>query len=366
MFNKIEVNLNAIAHNIRYIRNKLGAETKVIGVVKSNAYGHGLIETARVAWTAGAEVLAVASIEEAVALRLEKIKAPILVLTYIEPEDYHKLLGFDITLSLFDFETAARLSKEARKVNRWAKVDLAVDTGMNRFGFSSEEVLENFRKILMLDHIKVVGIHSHFADAQDRDFSKEQIMRFQNVLFSFQQNKVTLPMAHMAATEACFLYSEAHFDAVRVGLGIYGYSGSVKEEKNNLLPALEFKSVVAQIKRVAPGETIGYGRSFVAKKPMKIAVIPVGYYDGYPRALSNKSFVLISKNRAATVGRVCMNVLMADITGLSVKAGDEVVLIGKRGDDMVYADDLARWAETIPNEILSRLSPAIPREFHFK
>lgn len=365
MINRVEVDLNAIGNNLLVIRKKLDAETKIIGVVKGNAYGHGLIETARAIWTAGAEIMAVASLDEAVELRVGKIRAPILVLGYIEPSEYRRLIDFDITLTLSDLESARKLSFEAKKLNKWARVQVKVDTGMSRYGFSINEIVENFQEVSNLEHIKIEGIYSHFADASDADFSRGQIREFQNVLFQFQKNRMSPPMAHMAATEGIFRYSEAHFEAVRVGLGLYGYYG-FEYPGDELIPALTLKSKIAQIKRVGIGQSVGYKRTFTAKAPMKIAVVPIGYADGYPRALSNIAEVIIDGKRVKVVGRICMNALMADVTGIKVGQGDDVILIGSTGSVKVYADEIAKWADTNPHEIISRISPTLPREYHFK
>lgn len=366
MVNKIEVNLNAIAHNLQVIKDQIDTECKIIGVVKANAYGHGLSETARAVWTSGADILAVATVDEAVQLRVAKIKSPIIVLTYIEPSEYRRAIDFDITFTIFDLRQAIKLSQEAAKLNKWAKVDIKVDSGMNRFGFAPYEALDNYKKILQLGHIKIDGIHSHFVDpAQNKELSIRQINQFQNVLFSLQQNHITAPMVHMAATGATFLYPEAHFDAVRVGLSLYGYYG-FKFKSGKLQPALILKSRIAQIRRVGNGETVGYGATFKAERPTKLAILPIGYADGYARALSNKAETIVGEKRAKVIGRISMNVMTIDVTGISCSVGDEVILIGGKGDDKVDAEDLAFWADTIPHEILSRLSPTIPREYHFK
>ncbi len=365
MLNEIEINLNAIANNVRVIRSLLDSETKIIGVVKANAYGHGLVDTARAIWTSGADILATFDIEEAISLRVNKIRCPILIIGYVEGRDFRRLLDFDLTTTIFNLDDAIRLNQEAAKQNKWAKVDIKVDTGMNRFGVMPLEAVEFYQKISALEHIKVTGIHSHFADAGDCDFSLEQIRHMQGVLFGLQQIGVTAPMVHMAATQGTFKYPEAHFDAVRVGLGLYGYYDFEVEEKR-LMPALEFKTQIAQIKRVGKGESIGYRRTYVADKPLKIAVLPCGYSDGYPRDLSNKSYVLVHGKRAKLVGRICMNVFMVDVTGINCSVGDEVILIGSQGGGKVEADDLARLNGSIPHEILSRLNPNIHREYHFK
>lgn len=365
MINKVEIDLNAIAHNLQIFKKNIDPETKIIGVVKANAYGHGLVEASRAIWTAGADILATFSIDEAVALRVAKIRAPIIVLGPVEQSEFRRLIDFDITLTVSDFETAYKLSREGAKQNKWAKIDLKIDTGMSRFGFSTGEFIENYKKISALEHIKITGIHSHFADASDHDFSQGQILQMQNILFHFQQNKIAPPLIHMAATCASLNYPEAHFDAIRVGLGIYGYSDA-DGSSGDFMPALELKSQISQLKMIAKGQSVGYKRTFIAKNPIKIAIVPIGYSDGYFRALSNKAEVLVDGKRAKVVGLVCMNVLMVDVTGIKCIIGDEVVLIGSQGSDKVDAVELARLAETNPHEILSRINPLIPREYHFK
>ncbi len=365
MINKVEIDLNAIAHNVQVFKKKIDPETKIIGVVKANAYGHGLLETARAIWTAGADILATFSLDEAVALRVGKIRAPIIVLGPVERSEFRRVIDFDITLTISDFETAYKLSREGARQNKWARVDLKIDTGMSRFGFSTGEFIENYKKIASLEHIKITGLHSHFADARDKDFSQGQLMQMQNILFHFQQNKINPPLVHMAATRAALDYPESHFDAIRVGLGIYGYSDSQNTD-GEFQAVLELASQISQIRMVGKGQSVGYQRTFIAKNASKIAVIPFGYSDGYPRSLSNKADVLIDGKRARVVGLVCMNILMADVTGIKCAVGDEVVLIGARGSDKVDAVELAKLAGTNTHEILARINPLLPREYHFK
>lgn len=365
MVNRIEIDLNALSNNLRVFRKAIDPDAKIIGVVKANAYGHGLVETARAVWTAGADILAVATMDEAAALRVAKIRAPILVLSYIDPSDFRRMIDFDVTATVYNFQTALKISQEAIKLNKWAKVDLKIDTGMNRFGVTPTEAVDFYQKVFSLEHIKITGIHSHFTDGGNREFVKEQLNQMQNVLFSFQRVGIVPPLVHMAATEATLKFPETHFGAIRPGLGLYGYCG-FNDPNCELQPVLELKTVIAQIRRVGRGETIGYMREFMAEKPMKIAVLPIGYSDGYPRSLTNKGEVLVSTKRAKVVGRVCMNITMVDVTGISCNEGDEVVLIGSQGSGKVYADEVAAWAGTNPHEILSRLSPLLPREYHFK
>jgi len=366
MHNNIEIDLNAILHNISVIKGVIDQETKLIGVVKANAYGHGLIETARTIWTGGADILAVNSLEEAIALRVNKIKAPILILSYVEPGEFRKILDFDLTLTIYDLNQIRHLSKEAQKQNKWAKVDIKLDTGMARYGFDKDVFLDAYEKIASSEHIKIEGVHSHFANAIDNNFSKQQINTMRAALFALQQNSITAPIVHMAATEATFRYPEAHFDAVRIGLGLYGYYGFELPEIPELKPSLKLKSKIAQIRAIGEGDSVGYNRDFIADKNMEVAVIPIGYFDGYPRSLSNKSEVLIFGKRCKVLGRICMNILMADVTGMKCISGDEVVLIGEQKGEFIGADELASNSNTIVNEILCRLGEHIPRDYHFK
>jgi len=361
----IEVDLNAIVYNLQAIKKLIYPETKIIGVVESNAYGHGLVETARAVWTSGADILAVQSLEEAVELRVNKIKSPILVLGYVDQNDFYKVLEFDITTTGYDVDLIYLLNIEAKKHNRWAKVDFKIDTGMNRYGFKPYEAIEAYGKIMKFEHIKIEGIHSHFASPFDKEFSEIQLREFQNFLFGLQQQKIQIPMVHMASSEAAYLYNESQFDAVRVGLALYGYSDNPKFQEK-LKPALSFTSKIAAIKRIAKGESVSYDRIYKASGPRKIAIVPVGYADGYPRNLSNKSEVIICGARLKVVGRICMNALMVDVTGVTCSIGDPVVLIGEEKEEAVYAGELASIADTTTCEILSRLSPLIPREYHFK
>jgi len=365
MINRIEIDLNAIAHNLRTIKKLIYPETKVIGVVKANAYGHGLVEAARAIWTSGADILAVVSIDEAVELRVNKIRSPIIVLGYVEPKEFYKALDFDITLTAHDFDLVYLLHLEAKKQNRWAKVDIKVDTGMNRLGFKTFEAVEMYQKIMALEHIKIEGIHSHFAATGDKEYSEFQMKEFKNVLFNLQQQNIQPPMVHMASSDAVFLYNEAQFDAVRVGIALYGHS-DVPEFDQMLEPALSLKSQIVSMRRIAKNDSVSYDRKFIAKDPKKIAIVPIGYFDGYPRALSAKAEALVCGSRVKIAGRVCMNACMFDVTGINCGINDEITLIGKQKDDKVSAEEIADLTGTNVREILCRLPAHIPREYHFK
>jgi alanine racemase len=218
---------------------------------------------------------------------------------------------------------------------------------------------------MSLGHIKIEGMHSHIADSTNISATNEQIKVLESVMFTFQQNNFDMPLVHLAATDAIVRHPNAHFDAVRLGIGIYGY-GNFDGYQDVLKPALELKSQISVIKLVGKGETIGYGRTYEAKDVMKIAVLPIGYFDGISRNLSNNGDVLVAGKRAKIVGRICMNSMMVDVTGIKCAVGDEVILIGTQGNDKIWADEIAEKIGTIPHEVLCRIPEHLPREYRFK
>ncbi len=359
MLNWLEINLDRLSDNVKKLRQFLEEEVKIMAVVKANGYGHGLVETARTVWAAGADALAVAELEEAIELREAKIKAPILVMGYTPKEGFSEAIDFGISLTLWDHEEAQALSFKAEKLRRPGRFHFKVDTGMHRLGARPEEAADILEKILRLPGLAFEGIYSHFAEAGNIAFSQEQLKSFKSVLFGLQRKGLAIPLSHMANSEGTLNYPEAHLDMVRPGLIIYG----LINHRIDVSPVLEFKTVIGQIKRIPQGETVGYNRTFKAERPMRIAVLPVGYSDGYPRSLSNKAEVLIRGKRAKVVGLVCMNQTIIDVTGISCRVGDEVTLIGEDEDDKIEVSDLAKWAGTNVHEIVSRLPADLERKF---
>lgn len=357
MLNWVEVDLGALAHNLNIVKSHLDPEVKIMAVIKANAYGHGLLESARVFWGAGAEWLGVGTIEEAIELRVSKIKVPILVMGYVEPPDYRRAIDFDISLTMYNPFELKQLSAAAQKLKRAAKVHLKVDTGMFRLGVDYREASKIVALIKGLQLVKLEAIYSHFSSADDLVYSREQLRNLQVFLFELQrQSHETLPV-HMSSSRAIANFPEAHFEIVRPGISLYGLG----EAFPNLRPALSFKTIISQLKRVPAGVTIGYDRTFTTKRPSEVAILPVGYSHGYPRALSNKVEVLVSGARAKVVGRVCMNQTIIDVTGINLRENYEVTLIGAEGDDRITAEDLAKICETNPHEIVSRIPKDIPR-----
>ena len=360
MLSYLDINLSAIKHNFMVIKSNIDPEVKIIAVVKANAYGHGLVEVGRMAWASGSDMLAVADIEEAIQLRLNKVRAPILILGYTEPSDYHRIIEHSLQITLFNQEDIRVLSQVAADAHSPVRVHVKVDTGMRRLGIAPSQTGEFVNAIKKEPYLIFEAMYSHFADVSNESYSKDQIREMQSALFSLQQTGITdLPMVHMAASGAIMKYPEAHFDAVRPGLAIYG----IEESIIDLKPALSWRTKIVHTKRVSQGAKIGYGLTFTTKRISAIAVLPVGYADGYCRSLSNRAQVLIDGKRAKVIGRVCMNQTIIDVTGLHIKPGMEVTLIGRSGGDNIRVQDLAKWADTNPHEIVARLNPNVYRKY---
>lgn len=347
-----EVDLDAIRHNLRTVRER--ANCRVLAVIKANAYGHGAVETAK-ATASLADFFAVATIEEAVELRKNGIENPILILGYLSPEYFDTLVKYDITQTVFDYESAVLLARAGGRVH------IAVDTGMSRIGFPvCEESVETIKKIASLEGLKLEGIFTHFAsaDEKNKEFTKKQFGEFMYFCDRLAEEGVQIPLKHVSNSAAIVDMPGYTLDMVRSGIITYGLRPSAEVGDMDLKPALKLKSHVVNVKRLPAGTPISYGRTFVTKRESVIATVPAGYADGYPRALSNCGRVTIKGKFAPIAGRVCMDQFMVDVTDIEgVKVGDEVGLI----DEFVTADEIAEKTGTINYEILCRISDRVPR-----
>lgn len=358
MVNYIEIDLKKISANLMEIKRILSNTVKLLAVVKANAYGHGLIKTAQVLLKNGADGLIVFSPNEGLNLRDNKISAPIFVIGYTPDEQIKLSILNDLIMTVTDIKQLKKIDLAAQNVSKKAFVDIKLETGMNRFGFSEKEVLDHYPKIAKFKHITIYAIHSHFADATNPKYTNLQIKRFKNTLSQLELKNQ--PMIHLAATDGAYLHPEARFDAVRIGIGLYGYCDA-KELKKRLKSVLCLKSTIAQIKYINKGESVSYRRTYICDKNRKIAILPIGYSDGLPRALSNTGEVLIKGKRAKIIGRICMNAMIVDVSGINCQVGDPVVLIGESGSDKIDAEEIAKLVGTNPHEILTGLSESLPR-----
>ena len=364
-----EIDLSAIENNIREIRRLTKPSAKVMAVVKANAYGHGAVAVSKTVLTNGADWLAVALLQEAVELREAGFSVPILILGYTPLEQMELVITNDLRQTIYSLEQAEALSSAAGKAGRKATVHIKVDTGMGRIGFlPKQESIDSIIKIARLPHLEVEGIYTHFAiaDAEDKDYSIEQLQYFQWLLDQLAKSGLHISIRHAANSAGLIDLPEAHFDLVRPGLILYGMypSNEVQKTKLFLRQAMSLKAEVSYVKQVAKGTAISYGCTFVTARHSQIASLPLGYADGYTRLLSNNTDVLIKGKRAPIVGRVCMDQCMIDVTGFAdVAMGDEVVLMGRQENEFISAEEIASRIGTINYEVVCMFSSRVPRVY---
>ncbi|MBR1969321.1 MAG: alanine racemase [Clostridia bacterium] len=361
-----QINKNSILKNIKKIKESLKNDVKLMPVIKADAYGHGALEVAKLL-VPYSDFFAVAVIEEALQIKQEGIKTPLLILGYVNPDSYEDIVDNDIRIPVFTYEAAKRLSDIAKKKNKIAKIHIAIDTGMNRIGFKNKpENLKVIEEISVLENIFIEGIFTHFATADEKDnsFMKEQEKSFSDFVVKLESMGICIPIKHVSNSAAIIYGNSLNYNMVRSGIITYGLYPSDEVDKSKLIvePSLEFISHVVYVKIIEKGDTVSYGRTFTAEKPMKIATIPVGYADGYPRLLSNKGRVIINGKYAPIIGRICMDQFMVDVSDIEdVNEGDTVILIGKQGDCAISADEIAVFSQTINYEIVCGIGKRVPR-----
>ena len=361
------IDLDAIVKNMEAMRENLPAKTKMIGVVKTDGYGHGAVPVAKTiapfVWG-----YAVATLEEGQNLRRHGIDKPILVLGSTHPRHFVELIEDDIRPAIFEEDKAELLSKLAVSMGKTAKMHIALDTGMGRIGFHPDEnSLKEIEQIAKLPGIEIEGMFTHFAraDEADKAFTHLQYERYQKFHEGLENAGVHIPMCHCANSAAIMELPRMGLDAARAGITVYGLYPSDEVERNmKIYPAMEIRSFITYVKEVEPGTPISYGGTFVTDRPMRIATIGAGYGDGYPRNLSGKGYVLIHGHRAPILGRVCMDQCMIDLSGFSdVKIGEEVVVIGRQGAEEITADEVGARYGTIGYEVVCAVSRRVPRFF---
>ena len=365
-----EINLDAAAYNLKNMKNNLEKETRIIAVVKTDGYGHGAVPIARMAeeldyiWG-----FAVATIEEAVMLRREGVQKPILVLGFVFPDGYEDAVRYDIRLAVFKLSMARQLSEEAVRQGKTAYLHIKVDTGMGRIGFPADgDSADAVKEISLLPQVQIEGLFTHFAraDEKDKEAARQQLSRYLDFSRMLEERGIEIPMRHCSNTAGIFDLKEANLDAVRAGISIYGLypSDEVNKFAVAITPVMSLKSHVAFIKDVEPGTAISYGGTFVAEHRMRIATIPVGYGDGYPRSLSNKGYVLIRGRRAPITGRVCMDQFMVDVTDIpDAREGDMVTLIGSEGGQEITMEFLGELSGRFNYELACDIGKRVPRRF---
>lgn len=361
-----EINLDHISHNVREIKKKIGPATKIMAVVKADGYGHGAVAVAETALKSGASSLAVAFVEEAVELRRAGVEAPILLFGYTDPAHFSVLVKYKLTPTVFDFSTALEYSRLAVEHNVVLPLHLKVDTGMGRIGLLPDEVVDVVSRIVRLPGLRIEGIYTHFAaaDEEDQSYTKEQLLLFNRVIDRCLEKEIYIPLVHAANSAAAIAHPNSHYNLIRLGLSLYGHYpfDDFRSYSINLLPALTFKSRIIMVKALPPGSAISYGCTYITDRETLIATIPVGYADGYSRLLSNQGQVLIRGQRVPVVGRICMDHLMVNVSSIpGARRGDEVVLYGRQGEEQITVEEVAGRIGTINYEILCSVNKRVPR-----
>ncbi len=365
-----EINLDNIAHNVREIRKIVNKRAEVMGVVKADAYGHGVMEVTRTLLDNGVSRLAVSMLDEAIQLRRNGIDIPILILSYTDPVRAEDIINYNVTQTVFSHDLAEALSDAAVRLGHKVKVHIKIDTGMTRVGFMpGYNAVKNVVAISKLPGIIIEGLFTHFASADEKDksYSYMQLERFMSICTELQRIGIHIPIKHVANSAAIIEFPEMHLDMVRPGIILYGYYPSSEVNKHKLLlkPAMTLKANVILVKEVENNTSVSYGRVFTTKRRSRIATIPIGYADGYSRLLTGKANVLINGELAPVVGTICMDQCMVDITDIdsNVKVGDEVVLFGKQMEKEIKVEELANLIGTINYEIISVVGKRIPRVY---
>ena len=365
---KAVISLDAIEQNFREMRKNIAEDTKMIAVVKADAYGHGAVPIAHL--IEGYDYIwgfAAATAEEAVHLRENGVTKPILILGIVFEEYYPELVRDDIRLAVCEYEEAEKLSKEAVLQNKTVHIHIALDTGMTRIGYADiPESVEEIKKIAGLPNLEIEGMFTHFsrADEYDRSPAMVQLERYQKFSDLVEAAGVEIPLHHCSNSAGIIRVPEANLSIVRAGITIYGIYPSSEVERDivKLTPVMELKSHVTYVKDVPEGAAISYGGTYVADKKRRVATIPVGYADGYPRQLSNKGWVLIHGKKAPILGRVCMDQFMVDVTEIGdVKKGDEVTLLGRDGDEFISIEEIGDLCGRFSYEFACDISPSVPR-----
>lgn len=361
-----EIDLSAIAHNVKAVKNRVHP-SRVMAVVKANAYGHGVAPVARTAIANGATYLGVALVEEGIELRNQGIEEPILVFGGAVKSQLKDFFTFNLEATVYSKDIALAFSQISNEFQAPVSIHVKVDTGMGRVGINWEQAVDFIEYAKELDGIEIKGIYTHFAtsDERDKSYANLQFERFRKVIDQLETKNFHIPLKHAANSGAILDLPETFLDMVRPGVMMYGYYPSNETtESIELKPAMTFKSIVSFVKSVPAGACVSYGRKYFAQQPTKIVTIPVGYADGYNRLLTNKGRVTIRGKQFPVVGRVCMDLILADIgDDDSIEVGDEVILFGRPEENAFTVDEICTLIDTIPYEVTCWVSKRVPRVY---
>lgn len=366
-----EINLDNICDNIKNTRKIINENTKIMGIIKADGYGHGAVPIAKVL-NPLVDAYGISIVEEGVELREAGIEKPILILGYAPEQMYDTMIQYDMMPTVCDYVMAEKMSAKALELGKIVKVHIKIDTGMSRIGFRPEE--ESVRTIVevsKLPNIEIEGIFSHFAkaDETDKTFAKEQLAKFMEITEAIEAAGVAIPVKHISNSAAIIDMPEANLDMVRSGILTYGLypSEEVNKERLPLKPAMSLFAYVTVVKELEAGVPVGYGGTYVTTRKTKVATIPAGYGDGYPRALSNQGRVIIHGQYAPIIGRVCMDQFMVDVTEIDgVKTGDKAVLLGREGDKAITLEEIGNMSASFNYEAACDVGKRVPRVYIYQ
>lgn len=365
---RARIDLDALRHNVRVLREIVGPRTTLMALVKADAYGHGSVLVARAALEAGAKMLGVATVDEGVVVRQAGIDAPILAVAPTVEEEFDAAIAYEISLAVGSFAMAARLASRALSCGKTAGVQIEVDTGLHRFGIPSGHALDEIARIAGLDGLRLEGLYTHMATSEtpEEGSAVAQILSYETILERLAALGIGLGVPRHAANSGGVLeMPRSRFDIVRPGLALYGYHPAGPDDsERGLRPVMSLTTRLVRLEIVAPGAGVSYNHTFTTRRETTLGLVPAGYGDGLPRLLSNRGHMLVRGRRAPIVGRVCMDQTVLDVTDVpGVAEGDEVVVIGVQGDEFIGADEIARHAETNVYEILCGIAPRVPRDY---
>ena len=372
---RAEINLKAFKHNLQNLKTALGSKTEIMAIVKADAYGHGALPCAKTAIESGVGYLGAGVIEEGIELRKNGIKDPVLILGGIFADEVADLVHHNLSTILSTSHLAEALSREGKKQGKTVNIHIKIDTGMNRLGVYPEDLLALTEKIGSLPNLKIEALSTHFSSADDEDLSitNQQIELFKKALNKLTNAGIIPSLTHLSNTSAIFRFPESHSKMVRPGLILYGalpspilnsvvQSFCKNENLKSFEPVMQWKSRIILLKSVQKGQALSYSRKYFTQKDSRIATIPIGYADGLSRRLSNNMEVLVKGKRVPQVGTICMDMSLIDVSEVpNVQIGDEVVIFGKQGEEVIQVEELAQKANTLPYEILCNVGKRVPR-----
>jgi alanine racemase len=368
MPNSIIIDLSALVQNLNQVKKLVGTKTRIMGIVKSDAYGHGLVQVSRILEQNGVDFLGVAHLSEALEIRRNGITLPIVVLCGIMTrDDAREVVDKDLRPVVFDVAGADLLAEEGTRKGKTINIHVKIDTGMGRLGIPHSETETFLKRIMAYRELYVEALTSHLSSADEpmADFTMAQIDNFQKAIDMGRAIGLELPLNNLANSAGLMAHKDSHFDMVRPGIMLYGGLPAPEfQPQEHLKPVMSFKGYVLQIRNLPDNTPVSYGRTYYTKGQQKIAIISAGYADGLPRSLSNRGKALIGGEKVDIVGRVCMNMLMCDVTGMKdIVPGTEAVFLGTQGEEVITGDDVARWGETISYEIFCSIGKTDSRKY---